>query len=101
MGSLKDVVLEVMSGYAVKGMNGFSVLTASADQSTFTIVSTAIVKGKRMTTTSLIARIENEQIFVEHDINNKPLVDALVQAGIPHEKIVLAYAGEPVTEVSR
>jgi len=94
MDSLKDVVREVMSSYAVKGLNGFSVLTMSADQSVFTIVSTALIKGKQMTTTSLIVRIENDYVFIEHDINNKPLSEALVEAGIPHQKLILAYAGE-------
>jgi hypothetical protein len=40
----------------------------------------------------------NDQIIIERDINNKPLVDALVQNGIPREQIILAYAGEPVEE---
>lgn len=98
MDSLKHTLKEVMAGYAVKGLNGYSVLTMSADQSVLTIVSTANVKGKRLTTTSLIATVENEQILVEHDINSEPLVDALVQAGIPRSQIILAYAGEPVPE---
>ena len=85
-----------MSGYAVKGLNGFSVLTMSADQSVLTIVSTATVKGKRMTTTSLIVRIDDDQVFIDHDINNKPLLEALVEAGIPHDKIVLTDAREPI-----
>ncbi len=96
MDSLKDSVLEVMSGYAVKGLNGFSVLTMSADQSVFTIVSTAIVKGRRLTTTSLIVHIDNNRVFIDHDINNKPLVDALIEAGIPHDQIILANADEPI-----
>ena|SRR5689334_10014020 len=96
MGSLKDSVLRAMSGYAVEGLNGYSVLTMSADQSVLTIVSTATVEGKRMTTTSLIVRIDNDHVFIDHDINNKPLVDALVQAGIPRGKIVLAYSDEPI-----
>ena len=98
MDSLKDMVRDVVSGYAVKGLNGYSVLTMDADQSLFTVVSTAIVKGKRMTTTSLIARVANNQVFIDHDINNKPLVDALVQAGIPRKQITLTYADEPVPE---
>ncbi|MBX3080898.1 MAG: XisI protein [Anaerolineae bacterium] len=98
MDSLKEIVLEAMSGYAVKGLNGFSVLTMSADHSVFTIISTATVKGKRTTTASLIVHLDNEHIFIDHDINNKPLVDALVQAGIPRQSIILAYAGEPVPE---
>ncbi|MBX3063608.1 MAG: hypothetical protein U0528_14555 [Anaerolineae bacterium] len=29
-----------------------------------------------------------------------PLIDALVQAGIPRDKIILAFAGEPVPETA-
>ena len=96
MNKVKDIVFQAMSGYAVKGLNGYSVLTSSADQHFFTIVSVANVKGQRLTTTSLIVHIEGDLVIVEHDINNKPLVDALIQIGIPREKIILAYAGEPV-----
>lgn len=31
-------------------------------------------------------------------MNNKPLVDALMQAGIPRAQIILGYAGEAVPE---
>jgi len=101
MGSLKDVVHEAMSGYAVKGLNGYSELTMNAEQSLFTIVSTAIVKGKRTTTTSLIARVDNNQVFIDRDINNKPLIDALVQLGVPRTQIVLTNADEPVPETHK
>ncbi len=96
MGSLKEMVVAAMSGYAVKGLNGYSVLTASPDERFLSIISVADVRGKRLATTSLIVHIEDGKVVIEHDINNKPLVDALVQAGIPREQIILAYAGEPV-----
>jgi hypothetical protein len=97
---LKNVVQKIMSGYAVEGLNGFSVLTSSADGSLWTIVSTAIVNGKRLTTTSLIARIENDRVFIDHDINNKPLVDALVEAGVSRENIILTYINDQVSAAS-
>ena len=96
MGSLEDTVVAVMSGYAVKGLNGYSVLTASPDERFLTIVSVADVRGQRLATASLIVHIEGDKLVIEHDINNKPLVDALLQAGIPRQQIILAYAGEPV-----
>ena len=37
-------------------------------------------------------------IIIDRDINNKPLIDALVQAGVPRTQIILAYMGEPVPE---
>jgi len=100
MASLKDTIQQVMAGYAVKGLNGYSVLTSSADQHFFTIVSVANVKGQRSTTTSLIVHLENNSIIIEHDINSKPLVDALVEAGISRKRIILAYAGEPVPKTA-
>jgi len=96
VGSLKDIVVEAMSGYAVKGLNGSSVLTMSADQGVLAIISTALVKEQHTVTASLIVRVENDRVFIDHDINTKPLVDALVQAGIPRSQISLA--GEPSPE---
>ena len=101
MGSLKEVLRDAMTDYAVKGLNGYSELTMNTDQSLFTVVSTAVVKGKRTTTTSLIARIDNNQVFIDYDINNKPLVDALVQIGVPRTQIILSYADEPVPETRK
>jgi hypothetical protein len=40
------------------------------------------------------------QVVIEQDVNDKPLVDALVQNGLHREQIVLAYAGEVVPELS-
>ncbi len=100
MASLKEIVLEVMSGYAVKGLNGYSVLTSTPDHRFLTIVSIANVKGQRLTTTSMIVHLEHNAVIIEHDINNKPLVDALVEAGVSRKKIILAYAGEPVPEAA-
>jgi len=48
----------------------------------------------------LVARVAGDRIIVERDVNDKPLVDALVQAGVPRRSIVLAYAGESVTDSS-
>ncbi len=48
----------------------------------------------------LVARVAGDRIIVERDVNDKPLVDALGQAGVPRRSIVLAYAGESVTDSS-
>jgi hypothetical protein len=63
-------------------------------------VSVGYLPDKRIVQTGLIARVVGETIVVELDLNNKPLVDALVQQGIPRERIILAYAGEAVPELS-
>ena len=47
---------------------------------------------------NLVLRIAEGYVIIERDQNDKLVVDALVQAGIPRDKVILAYAGEPVPE---
>jgi hypothetical protein len=42
----------------------------------------------------LLARIVGDKVILDVDTTDRPLVNALVEAGIPREKIVLAYAGD-------
>lgn len=46
----------------------------------------------------IIARIVNNQVVIEHDITDRPLVHELVRAGIPREQIILTYVGEKLPE---
>src|SRR5690606_28368850 len=98
MASLKETVREVVAGYAGKTLNGYSYLTHSEDGLVFTVVDVARVQGKHISGISLVVRIADDLVIVERDQNDKIVLDALLQAGIPREQIILAYAGEPVPE---
>ena len=98
--TLKDTLEHVLIGYAGKALNGCSYLTSSADQQVFAIVSVGHVRGQHIVDTGLVVRLINDRIVIERDVNDKPLVDALVQAGVPRAQIVLAYAGESVEEAA-
>jgi hypothetical protein len=100
MDSLKEMVRQVVAGYAGKGLNGVSYLTQSDDRSVFTVTDFARIRGKHISGVSLMVRIVDDLIIVERDQNDKILLDALIQAGIPREKIILAYSGEPVPETA-
>ena len=100
MDTLKATVKKAMEGYAVKGLNSDAYLTVSPDETLLTVVDIAHMGGQRLVATSLIVRVFNNQVVIEHDDNNKPLVDALVQNGVPRSKIILAYLGESVPEVA-
>jgi hypothetical protein len=97
---MMDLIREVIAGYAKPPVNGRSYLTQSADGTVFTVVDVYQQQGKRYADAGLIVRISGEYIIIERDMNNKPLVDALVQAGIPRKKIILAYAGESGPEAA-
>ena len=100
MATLHEIVQAAVEGYAVKGVNFESVLTSSHDGKVLTVVDISVDnQGHRFTATSLIVRIVGEHVVIEHDDNDKPLVDALLQAGIPRSQITLAYAGEPIPAV--
>lgn len=99
MNTLKEIVQREIIGYTSKGLNGYAYLVANPEQQAFTVVSVGYIDGKRIASADLIVRLIGDSVIIERDDNDAPLVDALVQAGIPREKIILAYEGEPVPEV--
>jgi hypothetical protein len=98
MDSLKNRVRQVVAGYSGKALNGYSYLTQSEDGQVLTVVDVAQVQGKHHAGVSLMIRIVGDNVIVERDQNDKLVVDALVEAGIPRAKIILAYAGDPPPE---
>ena len=98
MGRLIDTLREVLEGYTGEALNGYSYLTESKDGNAFTVVSVGYLPDKRIVDAGLIVRMLENRIIIERDVNDKPLVDALLQADVPRQQIVLAYAGEPVNE---
>jgi hypothetical protein len=96
MDSLKQTVRNVAAGYAGKMLNGHSYLTHNDDGTVFTVVDVARVKGQHISNVSLVLRIVGDMVIVERDQNDKIVLDALLQAGVPRSQIILAYAGEPV-----
>ena len=98
MDKLKETLQNVMKGYAGKGLNGYSYMTRSDDGQFFTVVSVGQVRGKQIVETGLAVHLIDDKIIIERDVNDKILADALLQAGVPREQIILAYAGETVEE---
>ena len=98
MDRLRELLIAVLEGYTGQAFNGYSYLTSSTDQRHFVVTSVGSIEGKRIINTGLVVQLSDDMVIIDRDINNKPLVDALVQAGIPRTQIILAYAGEPVPE---
>jgi hypothetical protein len=94
--ALKQILLEEMQAYAGEGLNAYSYLTENEAEQIYTVVDMATVRGRRLVSTVLIARLSGNQIVIELDQNNKELVDALEARGVPAEQIILAYRGHPV-----
>lgn len=89
-------IKQTIAEYAKPPVNGYAYFTESPDGKFFTVVDVYQSQGKRQTSTGLIVHLTQDHIVIERDLNNKPLVEALVQNGIPRQHIILAYAGETV-----
>lgn len=94
MDTLKAIVKREVAGYAGKVLNGVSFFLTNEADDVFVVVDIAQFRGHHIAESGLIVRLVGDQVVIEQDTNSKPLVDALLQAGVPREKIVLAYAGE-------
>jgi hypothetical protein len=77
MDTLKQIVREVVSGYAGKVLNGYSYLTHSDDDTVYAVVDVARSKQQHVSGVSLVVRIARDKVIIERDQNDKPLVDAL------------------------
>ncbi len=93
MDTLASAVRAAIMGYARKGLNSQSYFTHNDDNTVFSVVT---VTQQNTSFVSLLVRLFGETVIVEQDRNDKPLVDALLQTGVPRSQIVLAYVGEPV-----
>jgi hypothetical protein len=94
MGDIRETIKQVLATYAGEALNGYSQLTANDSDNFWTVIAVASVRGVPVVETGLVVRLEGEQVIIEKDVNDKPLVDALQAAGVARSQIVLAYAGE-------
>lgn len=99
MATIKELLLNCLNDdYLGEGLNGFSELTQNLDQTLFIVRATGFRNGSRFSFDALIVRIIGDKIVIEEDRNSDPLYEALMQAGIPREQIILAYAGESIPD---
>lgn len=94
MDTMNETLQRVLTGYAGEMLNGHSYLTTNADGTVFVIIGIGYVGDQQFVDTSLVARLAGGSIVIEHDVSNKPLIEARLVAGIPRDRTVLAYAGE-------
>ncbi len=94
MDTIKQILLQALDGYTGEGMGNTAYLLKDKTEHLFVVLAVGTFNGKQISSTGIIVRLVDNLVIIEQDITNKPLVDTLVQAGIPRDAIVLAYAGE-------
>lgn len=100
MVELETVLCEEVRKYAANGtgINLRLLPVLDTDRQTYAVIAVDHPMRKAMAGVVVLARIAAGQIVIEEDTTDRPLVDALLQRGVPRERIVLAYAGEPLPE---
>jgi hypothetical protein len=102
MASLDEIVKKELAWYASSGFNSKSYLLMNDPEHIYGV--TVIVRqAKRQFPTDVVmlVRVVGDYVVVEDDRTDKPFEDRLMAAGIPREKIILAYAGEPIPELQQ
>ena len=95
MASLASIVKEVVFSYASGGLNLRTYALSNEEQGVYGVNVIDWPERHRSAGVVVLARVEGEQVIIEEDLTDRPLVEALVAAGIPREQIVLKYA-EPL-----
>lgn len=96
MEDLLKIVKEEVRKYGGSGLNVKLFPVLDDEQAYYAVTAVGYPQRKHPMNVVVMARVEGEMIIIEEDRSDKPLVDALLQRGIPRQQIVLAYVGEAV-----
>ena len=99
MASLADVVKKVVFSYATGGLKLRTYALSNEQEGVYAVNVIDWPERHRPAAVVVLARIDGDQVIIEEDLTDRPLVDALVSAGIPRNRIILKYAEE--AKVSR
>ncbi len=93
--NLIQTVRREVSEYVRPSPNATAYYVENGEQHVFAVLSVPTSDPQR-TSVVIMARLVDDFVVIESDKTNKPLYEALLQAGIPREQIVLLYEGEQV-----
>jgi hypothetical protein len=94
MASLNEIVKEVVFSYASGGLNLRTYPLSNEEQQTYAVNVIDWPERHRPAAVVVLARVEGDQVIIEEDLTDRPLVEALISAGVPRDRIVLKYAEE-------
>lgn len=97
--TLADILKEVVATYYARGLRSTSYFVVDPQQHVYVVLDVPDPdRQHELTAAVVMARIVGERVVIDADLTDRPLIDALVAAGIPRERIVAAYLGERLPE---
>jgi hypothetical protein len=100
MENLNQIIRDTLD-YYVAGGSGFKMRLFPVfddDHQTYTVLAFDYPAREAEPGIVVMLRVVGDTVVVEEDASNKPVLDRLEANGIPRDKIILAYAGEPVPD---
>lgn len=94
MDYLEQTVKDIVFGYAGGGPNILVFAIANPVKKVYAVLVVDHPIRKQPAGVMIMARIIDDRVVIEEDMTDKPLIDKLLDAGIPREQIIKAYAGE-------
>lgn len=98
MSTLAETLRREVAWYASGGLNSNAILLSNDEAQVYAVNVYDYPKHELPAGIAVMARLAGEFIVIEEDRTTKPLEDRLQAAGIPREKIILAYAGEKLPD---
>lgn len=98
MDTLEEKVNKTISWYSGGGLNAHSYYFQDWEKHVHAVVNVDDSIRRFPALIVVMVRIEAEHVIIEADNTDKPLVDRLVDAGVPRDRIIKYYAGEPLPE---
>lgn len=98
MEKLTDIVREETEQYAGPSLNATLQVVNDEARQVYTVISIGKPPANEPARAVVMARVTDDFVVIESDTTDKPLVNALIQRGIPRKKIILAYQGESLPE---
>lgn len=98
MDSLGAVLIQELDKYTGVGANCVLIPFYDHAHQHYAVAGFDFPRRKQPADVVIAARIVADKIVIDEDMTDKKLVDALLQQGVPRDKIILAYEGEPAPE---
>jgi len=100
MADINAIVRQEVEKYEGAAFNSRIIPVYDDLHRTYMIVSVGEPATKNPAIPIVMARVDGDRVIIEADNTDKPLIEALLQAGVPRDKIILAYMDEPLPEPS-
>jgi hypothetical protein len=91
---LITIVQREVEDYARPVLMGQSFAVSDTARQNYTVLVVPDQSRKFDSGIVVLARVVDDKVVIYEDTTDRPLYKELVRAGIPREKIILAYAGE-------